>query len=305
MFTRSKFPAPILAGLAITWASLLTPLVAAAQEIVSEKDIEYRVADGQSLKLNVAHPKEGTGALPCIVWIHGGGWSGGSRDSFQAAMEASARAGFSSATLSYRLTDANPSKPATKNPFPAQIHDCKAAIRWLKSNAAKYRIDPDHMGVIGASAGGHLSLLVGLSDADDGLEETTDGKAPSSRVQAVVNICGPTDLVRQHEEVPGIKFLIEGLCGGTPSSVPDQYKAASPVTYLSKDDPPILTFHGTDDNIVLVAQAKLLDEKCTAAGLDHTLVLFEKQGHGFDGEHWKKCAEQTFVFFTKQLGKKP
>ncbi len=305
MPARSVSFASTLTGLLLGVVSLLGPAPVVAQEIVVEKDIEYRSIDGQSLKLNVAHPKAGEGALPCIVWIHGGGWAGGSRESFQGAMEASARAGFSSATLSYRLTDATPQKPATKNPFPAQVHDCKAAIRWLKSNASKYRIDPDHIGVIGASAGGHLSLLVGLSDADDGLEETTDEKAPSSRVQAIVNICGPTEMTKQHAEVPAVKYLIEGVCGGTPTSVPDRYKAASPVTYLTKDDPPILTFHGTADNIVLPAQAKLLDQKCAEAGVAHTLVLFEKQGHGFDVEHSMKSAVQTFEFFKNHLAKKP
>lgn len=302
---RSTFPVSSLVGFLLGAASLTGPAPVAAQAISVEKDIEYRSVDGESLKLNVAYPKTGDGALPCIVWIHGGGWSGGNRDAFQGGMEASAKAGFSSATLSYRLTDANPGKPATKHPFPAQIHDCKAAIRWLKANASKYRIDPDHMGVIGASAGGHLSLLVGLTDADDGLEETTDEKVPSSRVQAVVNICGPTDMTKQHAEVPAIKYLIEGLCGGTPTSVPDKYKSASPVNYLTKDDPPILTFHGSADNIVLVAQAKLLDEKCAAAGVAHTLVVFENQGHGFDGAHSMKSAEQTFEFFKEHLTPKP
>lgn len=275
--------------------------ITSAQEIVVEKDIEYRKAGETSLKLNIARPKEGSGPFPCLVWIHGGGWAGGARDSFQGPIEESARKGYVAATISYRLTDAKPKTPATKHPSPAQIHDCKAAVRWLKSNAAKYQLDPDRIGVIGASAGGHLSLLVGLSDSDDGLEGDPEPNAPSSRVQAVVNIFGPTEMTSHHDGAPDVRYLIEGLCGGTPQDVPGKYKAASPITYLSKDDPPILTFHGDADKIVPVQQAELLEKECEAQGVSHELVVFEKQGHGFAPEYWQKVSKQGFEFFDKHL----
>lgn len=280
------------------------------QDILVEKDIEYSKVGDTSLKLNIARPKSDEGPLPCIVWIHGGGWVGGGRESFNAAMEAAARKGYVSATISYRLTDANPKKPAKKNPYPAQIHDCKAAIRWLRANAEKYHIDKERFGVSGGSAGGHLSLLVGLTDGDDGLEgnvtETAGPPAPppSTRVQAVVNIFGPTEMVSQHKDGPIARFMVEGLCGGTPDAVPEQYRLSSPLTFVTKDDPPILTFHGTADNIVPVQQARLLDEKCREVGASHELRIFEGQKHGFDGEHTKTMTEETFRFFDSHLKKK-
>ena len=287
---------------AFVLATVLMPGAVRGGEIEVEQDIEYRSVDGQSLQLNIARPQEPGGPRPCLVWIHGGGWAEGGREEFQESIEESARRGFVAATISYRLTDATQETPAGKNPFPAQIHDCKAAIRWLRSNAEKYHIDPDHIGVIGTSAGGHLSLLVGLTDAKDGLEGTAGDDAPSSRVQAVVNLFGPTDLVSQYEGSPDVRFLIEAFCGGTPQSAAKQCKQASPITYLTKDDPPILTFHGTTDELVPVQQAKLLAKRCSTVGVPHTLVIFDGQGHGFDEEHNQKMAEQSFKFFSKHLG---
>jgi predicted peptidase len=176
----------------------------------------------------------------------------------------------------------------------------KAAVRWLRANAEKYHVDPERIGATGASAGGHLSLMVGLTDADDKLEGEGGHPDQSSRVQAVVNVFGPTEMVSSYKN-SSVAWIFRLFMGGTPAEAADAYKAASPVTYVSKDDPPVLTLHGDQDALVPVDNARLLDEKMKAAGAEHTLMVLEGQGHGFQGEAAKKADDATWAFFEKHL----
>jgi len=159
------------------------------------------------------------------------------------------------ATISYRLMkfdeEKKESTTATPN-FPAQIHDAKAAIRWMRSNAAKYHVDPNRIGVTGGSAGGHLSLLVGLTDAKSNLEGDGGNPDQSSRVQAVVNVFGPTDMV-ECLKTSSVAWIFWLFMGGIPGETNGTYKAASPITYVSEDDPPVLTLHGDRDTLVPIA----------------------------------------------------
>ena len=167
------------------------------------------------------------------------------------------------ATISYRLMQFDESKKETTTAtpiFPAQIHDAKAAIRWVRANAKKYHVDPNRIGVTGGSAGGHLSLLVGLTDPSSNLEGDSGNPDQSSRVQAVVNVFGPTDMTFCHEK-SSVAWIFRLFMGGTPSEAAERYKAASPLTYVSEDDPPVLTLHGTEDTLVPVEQARLLDKR--------------------------------------------
>jgi acetyl esterase/lipase len=184
--------------------------------------------------------------------------------------------------------------------FPAQIHDAKAAVRWVRANAKKYRVNPDRIGVTGGSAGGHLSLLVGLTDPASGVEGESGNPGQSSRVQAVVNVFGPTDMAFCYEK-SSVAWIFRLFMGGTPAEAAERYKAASPITYVSQDDPPVLTLHGDQDALVPVEQAKALDEKMKTAGASHTLMVFEGQGHGFGGEHGKKASDATWEFFDRHL----
>jgi len=276
--------------------------VALCADIVIEENVTYGKAGDTELKLDLARP-QGNGPFPAIVFIHGGGWSGGNRQMYRGQIQEAAQRGYVAATISYRLMkyDEAKNETTTADPiFPAQIQDAKAAIRWVRANAKKCDVDPDRIGVTGTSAGGHLSLLVGLTDPASGLEGDSGNPDQSSRVQAVVNVFGPTDMVYCFEKSLA-PWIVRLFMGGTPAEVGERYKAASPITYVSKDDPPVLTLHGDQDGLVPVEQARVLDEKMKAAGASHTLIVFPGQGHGFEGEDGKKAVDATWEFFDRHL----
>jgi acetyl esterase/lipase len=271
-------------------------------QIVIEEDITYGKAGNTELKLDLVRP-QGDGPFPAIVFIHGGGWSGGNRQAYRGQIREAAGRGYVAATISYRLMQFDQARKETTTAtpiFPAQIHDAKAAIRWLRAHAEQYQVDPDRIGVTGASAGGHLSLLVGLTDPSSSLEGDSGNPDQSSRVQAVVNVFGPTDMAFCYEH-SSVAWIFRLFMGGTPSEAAQRYKAASPVTYVTKNAPPVLTLHGDQDALVPVEQAKAFDDTMKAVGANHTLMIFEGQGHGFGGEYGKKAAEATWAFFDQHL----
>jgi len=271
-------------------------------EIVVEENLTYGLAGETELKLDLARPN-GDVPHPAIVFIHGGGWTNGDRQRYRNSIRRAAKRGYVAVTISYRLMqfdEANKETTTADPIFPAQVHDAKAAIRWLRENAEKYDVDPNRIGVTGGSAGGHLSLLVGLTNPDSRLEGESGTPNQSSRVQAVVNVFGPTEMQACYE-TSSVAWIFRLFVGGTPDEVAGQYAAASPLTYVSKDDPPVLTLHGDQDRLVPVEQAKLLDEKMKAAGASHTLMIFEGQGHGFKGEHQQKAMDAMWDFFDQHL----
>lgn len=165
---------------------------AGAASPIVKKDLEFANVDGHSLKLDLYLPAEVKDA-PLVVWIHGGGWSGGSKNGCPISWLTDD--GYAVASISYRLTD--------KAIFPAQIHDCKAAIRWLRANAEKFGYSTAKVGVSGSSAGGHLAALVGTSGDVKELEGTVGGNLDqSSRVDAVVDFYGATDFVLRSKTQP-------------------------------------------------------------------------------------------------------
>jgi len=276
--------------------------VGRAQEVTVTENITYGTGGETELKLDLARPT-GDGPFPAIVFIHGGGYYQGSRQAYTEAIREAAKRGYVAATISYRLMqfDADKKETATAEPiFPAPIQDAKAAIRWLRANADKYRVDPDRIGVTGASAGGHLSLLIGLTDADPDFEGDGGNPERSSRVQAVVNFFGPTDAATCYQESV-MPWIFRLFMGGTPGEVPETYKTASPITHVSSDDPPVLTLHGDQDVLVPISQAKKLDEKMKQAGADHTLMVLPGQGHDFVGEDQQKALRAMWAFFDRHL----
>lgn len=278
------------------------PATAAAPKIILEEGLVYSTPDGQELKLDLARP-EGDGPFPAIVFIHGGGWYLGDRSSYRDSIEEAAKRGYVAATVSYRLMkfDAKQKETTTATPrFPAQVHDVKAAVRWLRANAAKYHVDPDHIGATGASAGGHLSLMLGLTDADAKLEGDGGNADQSSRVQAVVNVFGPTEMASAQRKST-LHWLFRLFLNGTPDEAAEAYKAASPVTHVTSDDPPVLTIQGDLDPIVPVDQATKLDAAMKSAGAIHTLNLYEGQKHGFTGHFRDQEHTDMWAFFDEHL----
>lgn len=274
----------------------------ARAEVTVEENVTYGKGGETELKLDLARP-DGDGPFPAIVFIHGGGWYQGSRQGYRGQILEAAKRGYVAATISYRLMKFEEKKKETTTAepnFPAQIHDAKAAIRWLRANANQYHVDGNRIGVTGGSAGGHLSLLVGLTDSTANLEGDGGNPDQSSRVQAVVNVFGPTDMAACYKS-SSVAWIFRLFMGGTPDETAETYTAASPVTYVSKDDPPVLTLHGDRDALVPIAQATMLDEKIKGVGASHTLLVFKGQGHGFGGESQQKSMDAMWSFFKQHL----
>ena len=243
---------------------------------------------------------------PLIVFIHGGGWYQGSRQGYRGQIEEAKPSGdmsqSPSATGSCSLMNRR-RKPTTAVPiFPAQIHDARPLSVGCVPMPRHYHVDPDRIGVTGGSAGGHLSLLVGLADPAANLEGDSGSPDQSSRVQAVVNVFGPTDMAFCYER-SSVAWIFRLFMGGTPAVAAERYKAASPINYVTAEDPPVLTLHGDQDALVPVEQARKLDEKMKAVGASHTLMVFEGQGHGFGDEYQQKAEKATWDFFDKHLKK--
>jgi len=264
-------------------------------KIELKTDVEYGRAGDRSLKLDVLLPKVKADApRPAVVWIHGGGWRGGNKRGGLgrlAPLVASGRyVGFS---VGYRLSG--------EAQWPAQIHDCKAAIRWIRANAKKYNIDPKRIGVWGSSAGGHLVSMLGTSGGEPSLEGKNGSADAVSSVTCVVDFCGPSDFLafaEKNARIRGANSPVGLLLGGSIADNKEKAKAASPITYVSKDDPPFLIVHGTKDPVVPLDQAERLHAALKKAGVSSTLTKIEGGGHGIGG---RQVMERVQKFFDKHL----
>jgi acetyl esterase/lipase len=234
-----------------------------------ERDITYCTAGGVALKLDVYYPKTMDKPMQVAVYVHGGGWTQGDKasDAGIADVPGLVARGYLVAAVDYRL--------APQYKFPAMIEDCKCAIRFLHANAARFNVDPDHIGAWGGSAGGHLVSLLGLTDASAGFEGSAGYADQSSRVQAVVDMFGPTSLRGMPVERAEPVF-------GTTDTFSEVFERASPIKYVTKDASPFLILHGEKDTIVPPAQSQMLYDRLKAAGVPATLVMVKNAGHGFD-----------------------
>lgn len=254
------------------------------------RDVPYVKDGGKSQSMDIAIPPNPTKPLPLIICVHGGGWQAGDKAPNPGA--GFVRFGYVVASINYRLTQ--------EAKWPAQIYDCKAAVRFLRAHAEEYKIDPDRVGVWGASAGGHLVALLGTSGDVKALEGDEGNLQFSSRVQCVVDLFGPTDLTKiKNERVAG--DALTHLFGGPLHEHMDEAKQASPVTYVTKDDAPCLIMQGTNDPLVDPEQSEYLDEALKKLGVESHLEMIEGAGHG--GPQFSTPAHlmMIFNFFNKHL----
>jgi acetyl esterase/lipase len=272
LLSRNATAGGALATLFAASALFAQPKIPDTVEVT--RNVEYCQGGGHPLLLDVYRPKERAAVpAPAMLWIHGGGWRAGDKEPAPLALQLATR-GFVTASANYRLSG--------EAPFPAAIEDCKCAVRFLRANAARYGIDPARIGVAGGSAGGHLALLVGTADESAGLEGTGGWKGVSSRVAAVLSWFGPADFSVGHEAFEkGRGPSIAAFLGGALNEKPENYRRASPVTWVSKDDPPLLLIHGNADSTVPFDQSIRMEKAYRKAGLAVELIKVENAEHGF------------------------
>jgi acetyl esterase/lipase len=263
--------------------------------VVFESGIEYANPDGQHLQLNLARPKTGDGPFPAIVCIHGGGFRAGKREGYDGLVVKLAQHGYVAMTVSYRL--------APKYPFPAAIHDTKAAIRWVRAHADKYKIDADRIGVTGGSAGGHLAQFLGVTAGVKEFEGDGGHADRSSRVACVVNVYGPSDFTKSYGKSVDAAEVLPLFLGGNLETALKQHKRASPLNWVTPNAAPTLCIHGTEDKYVAHEQAVWIVDRMKAAGVEADLLTLEGAGHGFKGKDAETAEKAMIAFFDKKLKK--
>lgn len=249
------------------------------------KNLQYAEVDGKPLLLDLYLPEKPEGS-PLVIWVHGGGWKGGSKQN--CFVKWLSNFGYTVASINYRLVDIAK--------WPAQLHDCKGAIRWLRANAQTYGYNPDCVIAAGASAGGHLVALLGTTGDSEELEGNVGGNSEqSSRVQAVVDYYGATDFLlisrTQSWKVNKPESVVYNLLGGPANQLVDKAKQASAKFHVTPDDAPLLVFHGGKDTTVLMNQTDAIEEAYKKHNLPVTVYRLKDAGHG------------GFVFYSAENAK--
>lgn len=261
------------------------------ESLVEQKDIVYKEIDTIQLKLDIYRKKELTQKRPLIIFIHGGAWKGGDKKDYRRYLVDFAEKGYITATIQYRLT-----KVAK---FPAAVNDVKCAVKWLKANADNYLIDVNKIAIVGGSAGGHLAMMIGYSSDTEKFNECNVENS-DTKVNAIVNLYGPTDLTtdyaKNHPSV--INFI-----GKSYNEDPNIFKAASPLFYITKDDTPTLIFQGTLDELVPYSQSDSLKSRLDKIGVPAEYHKLEGWPHTMDlsVEVNKYCQYYMDRFFNKYI----
>ena len=283
---------PPLASIVLAASLLSSAFLAEDPTVTTSYDVPFTTAGGAELRIDIAQPAMGDGPFPAVLVIHGGAWNEGGREENHRHLMELARRGYVAASPQYRF--------CPKDTFPAQLLDVKAAVRFLRSNAKALKVDPDKIGALGFSAGGHLALLLGTTGPSDGFDGSESKGVPSARVAGVVDFYGPVDLAAA-DFSDTAKGFVACLTGATAADRPDLAAKASPITYVGAGDAPVLVFHGARDGLVPPSQAFALMEKLSAAGVPGRFEFILGAGHGFSGAEWARAWREAIEFLDATL----
>ena len=281
--------------LLVIMLTLMSVSASLAQSYRFEKNVDY-LGEGRKEKADLYLPAEIPKGkrVPAVVIVHGGGWSGGVKD---AARERNigtnlALNGYVAMSIDYVLADSK----GTNVTWPQNLYDCKTAVRWLRKNAERLQIDPDKIGAIGGSAGGHLVSMLALTEPKDGLDPKGPYGEFSCRIQCVVDLYGPINLTERNEI---------SMFRKTRAEAPELYKQASPHIYADKNDPPVLILHGTGDKTVDYRQSEFFAEELKKAGTSHDLIIIPDAPHTFHLQPKQRDLRPVVLgFFDRHLKQK-
>ena len=248
---------------------LLLSSACSAAEIVFQEGLEYTNPDGQHLQLNLARPKQAGPRRPAVLCIHGGGFRAGKRDRWNGLCRQLAERGYVAATATYRL--------APQYPFPAAVHDVKAAVRWLRAHADEFGIDPARIGAVGDSAGGHLAQFLGVTAGVDEFEGDGGNADASSAVTCVVNYYGPSDFTKSYGKSVDAAEVLPLFLGGDLEHARRRHVVASPLYWVTPDAAPTLLLHGTKDPYVAFEQATWIRDRLQAAEVEVELLATRRR----------------------------
>ena len=269
------------------------PIQAQQSTFTVEENIPYAFVNGVELRLDIYQPSPRlTTPRPAVVLIHGGGWNSFDKSTMRGMGQFLARSGLIAFAVDYRLFQNN------QNLWPTQLDDVQRAVRWVRSNAMKYGIDAAKIGAFGHSAGAQLASLLGMEDTRDNSDPAL--AQYSSRVQAVVDVSGPTDFTADHD-ADGIAFLNK-FFGATYQNNPELWRAASPLFHVAKDNAPFLIVHGAKDENVPMQQAQKFFDKLQSAGVSVSFVKVDDVHTFQTAEARRRLALESLIFFTRHLG---
>ena len=265
--------------------------MAASGRVEVEEGVVFGAADGRELRCDVFRPPAPGGPAPGVLLLHGGGWRAGDRTQLRGYGILLAREGYVCVASEYRL--------APGAAWPAQIHDVKAAIRWMRANAHGLGLDPDRLAVEGNSAGGHLALLAAGTPGVDELEGDSGTPGERTDVAAVIAVYPPTVLAK----VPSDLFDAADFDWTPDGAWAEAAAAASPVNHVSTQHPPTLLIHGAEDELVSVRASLTMYEALTAASVPVELHVYAGQRHAFDAEprFGRQCAAEMLHFLDRYV----